>query len=282
MPIGRRKKKENLKNANKKEREKEDERTRKIEEEREKEEEKRGSFILDSSQESQQQQEAFSISQDKLKDLEDQVESKLKKKKEEEEKRKLKRKEAEKKKREEEALLAEKKRAEEERKLAEMTEALRLEAEVNAQRKKKEEELNLLEGEVETSNFLLFSSGETKQNESSLKKSSAVNNSTCNNLLKTHLNLPQRGKIDQAVDAFLDSISYSVPIRKRGTMDGTYLFGCRIVKLQLSSSNLPVVALGNQKLSFQEFIERYEKVELLRERGLKSAVSTQTMLGILK
>jgi len=275
MPGGRRKKKELLKNAKKEDedQEKEEERQKLVEEERLKEEERRN-------QQQQTEAEALQLSGDKIKELEEQVQLKMKEKKEEEEKRKKKKKEdLEKKKKEEEELLEKKRLEEEEKKIAEMTAALRIEAERAAERKKKEGELNLLEGTVaaaavEEPLFSLFDDG---PNEAHLpqKKKDVDFHQPLDQSMIYHRQQPQRGPIDQKADAVLDQIQYSVPILKHGKVDGIYRFGARILRIQLSASQTPIV----QKYPLNEFIQKYEKTEILRLQGLKSAMLVVNGIG---
>jgi len=278
MPSGRRKLKEQLKNANKREdeeRQKEEERVRLVESEREKEEERRNQISFSTEEkveiQDEEEQQSLSMSTDKMKELEQQVEKKRKEKKEEEEKRKNKKKEAAvKKKYEEEKLL--------ERKIEEMTEGLRIEAEHAAERKKKEEELDLLGGILEPIEEHSTLNQTKKFQQRAFNEKNLPIRSSSTDSLRTHHNLLARGLIDQRVDSVLDISAYDVPILKHGKLDGTYKFGARILKIQLSATQEPIV----QKLLLVDFINKYERVETLRLQGLQSALTTSSMLGLFK
>jgi len=81
----------------------------------------------------------------------------------------------------------------------------------------------------------------------------------------------ERGPVDERVDNFLDSIPVPrVPILKHGKRDGVYMFGARIMKVE--DSGTLYVIVGSKKMTIQEFINKFEKVERTRLKGFQSAM----------
>jgi len=94
-----------------------------------------------------------------------------------------------------------------------------------------------------------------------------------------HRGLPQRGNVDAIADQFFDNALISVPIKKTSKTDGVYLFGSRIMKLQLQDGGLVVAIAPKNKMALDAFIAKFEKVETLRAKGLQAAFNVCTMLG---
>jgi len=103
---------------------------------------------------------------------------------------------------------------------------------------------------------------------------------------RTHRNIPKRGPLDEFVDVYLDSMEPpSVAIVKYGKNDGVYLFGSRLMKITAASSSTRGhkdrtvhVLAGNQQIPLEDFISKFEKVETMRLKGLKSAQAACNML----
>jgi len=85
---------------------------------------------------------------------------------------------------------------------------------------------------------------------------------------KTHRLAPQRGRIDELTDNLLDRITYGVPIKKQGRNDGVYLLGQKMMKVNQHLQ----VTVGRNETSVKEFIEKFERVESIRQKGLQSAL----------
>lgn len=95
-----------------------------------------------------------------------------------------------------------------------------------------------------------------------------------------HRLAPQRGKIDELTDDYLDKLLFEVklPLRKHGNRDGTYMYGMRIMKVTLINNRVPSVSAGKDNLSLEEFISKFEKVELTRRQGLESGLVVARMM----
>jgi len=96
---------------------------------------------------------------------------------------------------------------------------------------------------------------------------------------KSHRLSPQRGPIDESVDNLLDTLTTAVPIKKQGRTDGVYLFGARIMRISKSRTGELTVIVGANKLQISEFLKKYEKTEVVRIRGLQSALTIATFVG---
>jgi len=87
-----------------------------------------------------------------------------------------------------------------------------------------------------------------------------------------HREQPQRGAIDGAVDTILDHINVTIVIKKTTKTDGTYLFGTRIMKAKFGHDFKPQVVVGSKTMAVQEFVNKYQKVEATKVRGLLGAM----------
>eukprot|EP01114_Cavostelium_apophysatum_P012444 TRINITY_DN2786_c0_g1_i1.p1 TRINITY_DN2786_c0_g1~~TRINITY_DN2786_c0_g1_i1.p1 ORF type:complete len:336 (+),score=84.76 TRINITY_DN2786_c0_g1_i1:90-1097(+) len=92
---------------------------------------------------------------------------------------------------------------------------------------------------------------------------------------------PQRGKIDEATDDALDRISVgAITLKKQGKNDGTYLFGQRMMKVRLDSyTRRPVVVVGRENMELRDFVEKFRRVETVRQKGLASAIAASQFLA---
>eukprot|EP01118_Nematostelium_gracile_P007892 TRINITY_DN258_c0_g1_i6.p1 TRINITY_DN258_c0_g1~~TRINITY_DN258_c0_g1_i6.p1 ORF type:complete len:205 (-),score=62.18 TRINITY_DN258_c0_g1_i6:91-705(-) len=93
-----------------------------------------------------------------------------------------------------------------------------------------------------------------------------------------HRNLPSRGAIDELVDAFFDRTTVGVSVKKNGRKDGVYLFGQRVIKVESDGVNIFVCNAG-KKQSMSDFITKFEAVEIVRAKGLQSAIHVCAMAG---
>ena len=92
----------------------------------------------------------------------------------------------------------------------------------------------------------------------------------------------QRGVIDSLVDDALDDIQSGVSIKKQGKVDGTYLYGARVMRIQQKNGDLIgnlnirfvnltcAVVQGKQEWDVETFVATFEKVELQKLKGLQS------------
>jgi len=94
-----------------------------------------------------------------------------------------------------------------------------------------------------------------------------------------HRDLPQRGSIDEAVDRYLDGVDLSVQVVKQGRVDGVYVFGARIMRTELEQHKIFVVN-GKKKTEISTYIFQFEKTEMLRARGLDSAMQAMNVINV--
>jgi len=100
---------------------------------------------------------------------------------------------------------------------------------------------------------------------------------------KFHRNSPQRGPIDESVDNFLDTLPIpAVPIKKQGKTDGIYLYGARIMRVSASRTGELSVIVGTNKLQISDYFNKYERTEIVRMKGLQSALIVATYVGSQK
>lgn len=110
---------------------------------------------------------------------------------------------------------------------------------------------------------------ERSQNRSERSKSSSHHEISTS--FKSHRSKSSRGPLDEKIDSILDKINYSVPITKQNKMEGVYIFGSRIMRIKEEKDKLFVIQ-GSKKYSIEEFIAKFEKVELVRLKGLQSGL----------
>jgi len=130
------------------------------------------------------------------------------------------------------------------------------------------DEFDLLGGgdvnETEITPYDNVNETEKNQNENVSEVGSNVSQSSL-----FHRDKPERGRIDSIADQMLDSLNTKeVPIIKTGRIDGVYLFGARVLKLDLAENKI-FVKNGNG-LGLKDFIEKHYRTEKLRLRALKS------------
>jgi len=93
-----------------------------------------------------------------------------------------------------------------------------------------------------------------------------------------HRDLPTRGRVDESVDRYLDDQNLSVRVVKHGQTDGVYLFGSRIMKTALEQ-NLIIVISDKKRRDISTWISECEKTEMLRARGMDSAMQAVNMMN---
>jgi len=106
---------------------------------------------------------------------------------------------------------------------------------------------------------------------------------------KKHRDKPQRGPVDVIVDQYFDSVLLSVPVIKQGKNDGFYLFGSRLIKIAYNENfnnsnnfdNINVI-IGNHHhlILISEFISKFERIEVLKLKGLSSAKAACNLMSI--
>jgi len=111
------------------------------------------------------------------------------------------------------------------------------------------------------------------------KNKEVTSNRDNSNSRTDHRDSPQRGKVDEAVDRYLDGLDLSVPVLKHGNVDGLYRFGARIMKTQLDQQNIFVVTSGNKRTEISTWIFQFEKTEMLRSKAFDSALHVITMMN---
>jgi len=89
---------------------------------------------------------------------------------------------------------------------------------------------------------------------------------------RVHREQPQRGAVDGAVDSILDHIPVTIVIKKTSKTDGTYLFGTRIMKTKFGHDFKLQVVVGSKMMTIHEFVNKYEKVEAIKVKGLLGAM----------
>lgn len=97
-----------------------------------------------------------------------------------------------------------------------------------------------------------------------------------------HRDQPQRGNLDVVADNYFDDAVLSVSVKKTSKTDGVYLFGARVMKLQIQNGQLVVAISPKNKMNLDDFIAKFDRVEALRAKGLQSALNMCTMLGGMK
>jgi len=88
----------------------------------------------------------------------------------------------------------------------------------------------------------------------------------------THRLAPQRGRVDELTDNLLDRVEYKISLKKQGKKDGVYLFGQKMMRVQLNISQQLRVLVGRDEMTIEDFVNKFERVEGLRQKGLESAL----------
>jgi len=92
---------------------------------------------------------------------------------------------------------------------------------------------------------------------------------------------PQRGRVDEHTDNVLDNIRrLTTSIKKQGRNDGVYILGQRIMRVHLDHTQKPRVTIGTNSYTIQEFVDKFERVETTRQKGLESALLMTKMMGL--
>jgi len=98
-----------------------------------------------------------------------------------------------------------------------------------------------------------------------------------------HRDLPQRGPVDIVADEWFDGVSHlRVAVKKSARLDGVYLFGTRVIKLKLEHGQLYVTITPKNVMTLAAFVERFDRVEALRVKGLNAAINVCISLSIPK
>jgi len=93
-----------------------------------------------------------------------------------------------------------------------------------------------------------------------------------------HREINQRGPLDAIADDFFDRIVSGVIVKKSTKNDGVYLFGARIIRLKLMNGELHVAVTPRNIIPLREFVQKFEKVELVRAKGLQAGLNLCSML----
>jgi len=95
---------------------------------------------------------------------------------------------------------------------------------------------------------------------------------------KIHREKASRGKLDDLVDDALDSVFTENMITKLGKKDGVYLFGSRIMKTKVSTGEI-IALVGNKSFTIYDYINKFERIELLKKKAMLCVPATMLMLG---
>jgi len=95
---------------------------------------------------------------------------------------------------------------------------------------------------------------------------------------KIHREKVSRGKLDDLVDDALDSVFTENMITKLGKKDGVYLFGTRIMKTKVATGEIAAL-VGNKSFTISDYVNKFEKIELLKKKGMLCVPATLLILS---